>query len=300
MDEIKICAVIVTYNRLEKLKKALDAYDALSRKPEMMIIVDNGSTDETKGFLDNWCETGSTYRKKVVTLESNTGGSGGFYEGIKRACEYEYNWIWVADDDAYPQKDCFEILIDYMTPDMAAVCARVDNDGGIDTWHRRRLKKGHFVIKEERIKEEEYRQAFALDLFSYVGTMLSKSVLNEVGLPEKDFFINYDDTEHSIRMAKHGKIICVPSASVYHDSPGVTADVLSWKKFYAVRNKVYSYKKHFGRRYACIISLFYRGKAFIKMMKTKDVREYYLVCAALTDGNRGKLGVDEIYRPGWK
>ncbi|MCM1466816.1 MAG: glycosyltransferase [Alistipes sp.] len=300
MNGLDICAVIVTYNRLEKLKKALAAYDKLSKLPDCMIIVDNGSTDGTKEYLRSWQQDRSFFEKKVISLNKNTGGSGGFYEGIKQGCQTGCQWIWVADDDAYPQEDCFEILAEHLKAGVAAACARVNTADGIDTWHRRRLKKGWFVIREERINEKEYHQVFELDLFSYVGTMLSTEALKDAGMPEKDFFINYDDTEHSMRMRRQGKILCVPSAVVYHDSRGVTADTLLWKKFYAVRNKLYSYKKHFGRKYAYILSLFYWLKAFVIMIKKRDVRELRIVEAAVKAGNMGELGVDAAYCPGWR
>lgn len=300
MKMLDVCVVVVTYNRLEKLKKALAAYDELTAKPSCFIIVNNGSTDGTGAYLQEWQGIEEPYKKLVVSLEKNTGGSGGFYEGIKKGCSMGCSWIWVADDDAYPEKKSFEILSDYMQEEYAAVCTQIVSADGTDTWHRRRLKKRFFTIKEERIGVGEYNNCFELDLFSYVGTMLSVKKIAKIGLPEKDFFISYDDSEHSMRMRKAGRIICIPSAIVYHDSPGVTKKVLSWKKYYAVRNKIYTYKKHYNARYAFGLSSFYLIKAIMVMIKEHNVREYELVKKAVFDGNKGNLGIDEVYGPGWK
>lgn len=300
MKMLDVCVVVVTYNRLEKLKKALNAYENLTAKPSYFIIVNNGSMDGTDAYLRQWQETEGPYKKLVVSLEKNTGGSGGFYEGIKKGCSLGCSWIWVADDDAYPEENSFEILSDYMQEDCAAVCTRIESVDGTDTWHRRRLKKGLFLMKEEKVETNQYASVFEIDLFSYVGTLLSVKAVEKAGLPEKEFFINYDDTEHSIRMAQEGKIICVPAAVVYHDSPGVTSDVLSWKKYYAVRNKLYSYKKHFGWRYECPLRCYYSVKAIIKSVKNHNADEYRIVRKAIKDGEKGRLGVDEIYCPGWK
>ena len=46
-----ICALIVTYNRLDKLKICLESYDKQKRKPDKIIVVDNNSNIETKYFL---------------------------------------------------------------------------------------------------------------------------------------------------------------------------------------------------------------------------------------------------------
>lgn len=299
MEQINVCVVLVTFNRLEKLKKALESYDEMTVIPSKIIVVNNGSTDGTTEFLKEWQKNNTGYDRKVINMSYNAGGSGGFYEGFVEALKTKAEWIWVADDDAYPAPDAFEKMWSQRSDDIVAICTRIDTETGIDTWHRRRQKKGILLVKEECISEDEYKEVFDLQLFSYVGVMIRKIALDKAGLPEKDFFINYDDTEHSMRVVKEGRIICVPDASCFHDSPGVTSDVLSWKKYYAVRNKVYSYKKHFGKRYAFVMSVFYRSKAFLMWFKKKNKNEYLIVKKALKDAKSGKLGVDQVYVPGW-
>ncbi len=49
-----IGAVIVTFNRLEKLKKALASYEKQTLLPEYIIVVDNASNDGTKEYLEEW------------------------------------------------------------------------------------------------------------------------------------------------------------------------------------------------------------------------------------------------------
>ena len=44
---MKIIAVVVTYNRIEKLKKTLLAYDAIKRGLDTLVVVNNKSTDGT-------------------------------------------------------------------------------------------------------------------------------------------------------------------------------------------------------------------------------------------------------------
>lgn len=54
INDIKVTVVVVTYNRLDKLKKSLSSYDNQVRKPYYMIIVDNASTDGTAEWLSKW------------------------------------------------------------------------------------------------------------------------------------------------------------------------------------------------------------------------------------------------------
>ena len=294
-----IGVVVVTYNRLDKLKTALQSYEIQSFKPDYILVVDNNSTDGTKEYLEKWKQLPSSIEHKILTLKENSGGSGGFHAGIVQAERMGTEWIWVADDDAYPDKLCFQRLSKYIqehnTENISALCSSVYTNGKIDTWHRRRFRKRMgFILDEQCIDASEYRaDSFCLDLFSYVGTLLKTESLKKAGLPEKDFFIAYDDSEHSIRMRKQGKIVCVPKAVVEHDTPDINDSKITWKKYYALRNKFYSYRKHFGRFQSLIQQWYF----LIKNRTNKDL--YHMTLKAMADAKKEHLGLDATYIPGW-
>lgn len=66
-----IGVVIVTYNRKEKLKKALKAYDQQIFLPCEIIVVNNASTDGTNEILDRWKSENSIYSKVVIDSKYN-------------------------------------------------------------------------------------------------------------------------------------------------------------------------------------------------------------------------------------
>lgn len=78
-DNVEICAVVVTYNRVDKLKKALACYANQTKKVDKLVLVDNGSNSETKKYINEWIKIDDGYKKFLVSLETNTGGSGGFF-----------------------------------------------------------------------------------------------------------------------------------------------------------------------------------------------------------------------------
>ena len=49
--EADVCAVVVTFNRKDLLPRCLEALNSQSRKPELIIVVDNASTDGTPAVL---------------------------------------------------------------------------------------------------------------------------------------------------------------------------------------------------------------------------------------------------------
>ena len=305
---MEIGVVLVTYNRLDKLKISLDCYEKQTVKPKTIIVVNNNSTDGTKEYLDEWNSKRSKIKKVVLNLEKNTGGSGGFYEGLKYSQTLELDWVWVADDDAFPNVDCFELLEKYYQKNkkqnIAALCGAVINRGKIDKMHRRRIKKGLFLIKQFTIGEKKYNEeSFELDLFTYVGTLINAKKMKKAGITKKDYFIYYDDTDHSYRMRQTGKIICVPQAKIIHDGPiSSMSDGVNWKYYYLIRNTLDFIRSNFGERYFKCYCVYIKIKNYmITTLLYKHKKEgYRLIRKAIIDAQNGVTGLDVYYKPGWK
>lgn len=293
-----IGAVIVTYNRLEKLQKALSAYANQTVQPEYILVINNHSCDGTMEYLNQWQKAPSSYLRRVIHLAENTGGSGGFYAGLKEALNMSADWIWLGDDDAYPAPDCFQRAVQFLEasqcPLIAAVCGKVVTDGQIDTWHRRVLTRRFGLFYEKQVPAGQYVQPFEINFLSYVGSLLNRDSLKAAGLPVRDFFIAYDDSEHSIRLNQSGKILCLPEITVWHDTTEPAEGKRSWKRYYSMRNKLYSYKKHYGKAQAALLACYYLLK------NVRDPVLWQLTAAAAADAYRGRLGIHKKYRPGWK
>jgi len=215
----KIAAVVVTYNRKQLLKECLDALLSQTRSLDSIILIDNASTDGTPEFLK---ENGYLDNPKIdyVRLPENTGGAGGFYEGVKRGYEKGYDWLWLMDDDSEPKKDALEILIFYFNlKNVSALsCLQLDKEMRIDYPHR-----GYFNFKNvfsgivKNFDETEINKDFVeIDHSSFVGLLIKRSSISKIGYPKKEFFIHYDDVEYCIRLRKEGKILLIPKSVIIH------------------------------------------------------------------------------------
>lgn len=298
LDMKQIYVLIVTYNRLEKLKKCLAAYDEQTFLPHKIIIVDNCSTDGTKDFLNNWERISNDYGKKVIYLDKNYGGSGGFYEGMKAAQEENFDWLWISDDDAYPDKNAFDILNKAIEEhkDYNAFCSSVITSEGIDNGHRK-IKRNENDLLGTASSDELYNtEHFDINIFSFVGSCINKQVLDTCGLPMKDFFIWFDDTEYSLRVNEKFKMICVPSIRVFHDTIIEKEWRYSWKTYYGERNKLYTLQKHMPKDEFKKYLMHYR----FGMMKHffTDYKYYLSQRDGYTDFKKGITGVPEDHQPG--
>lgn len=306
---MKIAIVIVTFNRIEKLKKALDKYHNQSVSFDDLIVVDNASSDGTGDFLKHWLNIpDNNYQKHVVTMDSNRGGAGGFYSGEKYAMSLHADWICVADDDAYPDYDViskFKIFVEaHKNENISAICSSVKlMNNQICFEHRRRIVfKYGFIYKEFFSKLKDYEDDFfSIDELSYVGAFLNANALQDKGLCIPNLFIYCDDSEHSLRLRQWGSIYCVPQIVFHHDSGELeqksdNSVLISWRNYYYMRNVIYMLSIHrpLAAYYRCLV---YFKRSLIRFFLRPQC--LILCLKAIINGIIGRIGIHSIYKPGF-
>ena len=304
-----IACVVVTFNRLELLKRSLSCYEQQSKAPDYLIVVDNNSSDGTLDYLDEWKKQRHPFQCSIIHLSENIGGSGGFYTGCQKALELNADYVWLADDDACPALNVIErfqahVQNDTRARNAAALCTVVLEQGRIQADHRRRYELTWDNMKAMSVPINEYKKSvFSLQLFSYVGVIIKAEVLRKVGLCEKEFFIYNDDAEHSLRVATCGEILCYTDMEVLHKKTVIQKikdekETIDWHYYYSARNSYLMLKRHFKRQYFFHWHLDYI-KAKIHLFFHIKTDKYRVRLAALLDAKYEKLGMHETYKPGW-
>ena len=299
-----IGCVVVTYNRLDKLKKALASYDSQTSLPQYVMVIDNASSDGTEAFLAQWQAEEAPYRKMVHRLATNSGGSGGFYEGQRLALQEDANWILLSDDDAYLPGNYIDTIQHYIathkTDDISAICGTVTENGTLANMHRRLYSRMPAIRWDRLPSPEEYtREEFEIDLVSFVGPVIAKDKLRKAGLAEKDYFIWYDDTENSMRLRKEGRIVCLTGISIIHDIPPAQNDAVSFKRYYGARNKLLMLRNHLPGRFIEYVFLEVLFAFYVGLCKGR-LKEIPIRLAGIADGILGRKGLHPVYKPGWK
>ncbi|MBM2814490.1 MAG: putative glycosyltransferase [Ignavibacteria bacterium] len=231
---LKIASIVVTYNRLELLKKVISSLKSQTRKLDKIIVVNNSSTDGTEQWL-------ATEVDVFVVNQANTGSSGGQYTGVKTAFELGYDWIWVMDDDVAPDPDCLENLLVDIEPDEVRAPFRYNLKGepmflevaSIN------LKNPFRSIWQEIIKPGDISfEKIPVQSVTFEGPIFHRSIVEKIGYPEKSFFIFADDTDYSIRALKvHAKIFLITKAKLRRLLPEFKEiGRFDWKYFYMIRN----------------------------------------------------------------
>lgn len=303
---INLDLVIVTYNRLEKLKKALDCYEKQTCSFRNLILVDNCSTDGTREFVDDWSKKQSPFPKIVIHTQENIGGAGGFYTGQKEAMRLDADWVYVADDDAYAAPDMVEKFYHFIdTHDVSrvsAVCGAVyGTDGTLSYGHRSFFKiENKRFVRWNAVDDDYHKDFFEINFLSYVGSFIRVAAMRRVGLVNRNYFIFYDDTEHSLRLKKYGPIYCVPVIKIEHETIPTKTRVtnnytVSWKDYYGCRNEMRMLLKHYPSVAVSIFYSFFKHyfRDYSNRKKKKLVKDAYF------DALIGRMGIHSLYRPGW-
>jgi rhamnopyranosyl-N-acetylglucosaminyl-diphospho-decaprenol beta-1,3/1,4-galactofuranosyltransferase len=246
-----VAAVVVTFNRKALLGRCLDAILAQSRPVDRIFIVDNASTDGTPEFLAERGYAGNPVVQHV-RLPVNTGSAGGFHEGMKRAHEAGYAWMWLMDDDGYPSPDCLAHLATCRTElDMVGPAVVRPDDPSRLTWTLRRvhpngrLKTGQTVGE----KSEDLVSASPGGVYHgfanlFNGVLISRRVTAKVGYALADLFIWGDENEYLFRVTAAGfRVGTCPRAIHFHPFEKPRAKSL-WRFYYLYRNTFYIYRRY--------------------------------------------------------
>ncbi|MCF7992632.1 MAG: glycosyltransferase family 2 protein [Thiohalocapsa sp.] len=244
-DVRRVAAVVVTYNRLAKLRRCLAAIAAQTDAPERVIVVDNASDDGTGHWLAE-AACGDP-RLEVLHLPENTGGAGGFHAGIGAAVAEGADDVWVMDDDCYPGPDALALLRGAMRAHEAQLgwvpafaCSRVLSADGVTPC----LMNTPAVVPHWTEPYTKTLRAVAVRNCSFVSCLFRAEDVRRVGLPLKEYFIWFDDIEYTRRLAGERYGLAVLDSVAVHDMPrnaGVHWSELSsdslWKYRFGMRNE---------------------------------------------------------------
>jgi rhamnopyranosyl-N-acetylglucosaminyl-diphospho-decaprenol beta-1,3/1,4-galactofuranosyltransferase len=232
-----VCAVVVTHNRRAMLVECLAALAEQTRLPDRILVVDNASTDGTAELL-----RAEYPNVELLSLATNAGGAGGFYEGLRRAHADGFDWIWLMDDDTIPTPTCLEALLDAGDRAPGGPPALLSSKA---VWTDGRLHPMNYH-GFERERTDEVVAAGELGLLplrtaTFVSLLVNRRAIDAHGLPLRRYFLWSDDIEYTARVLRHEPGYVVPgSVAVHKTKQPYTAISASGDRFYFhVRNSLY-------------------------------------------------------------
>ena len=246
----KVAAIIVTFNRKDKLLRCIDAVSMQTSdvQPDI-ILVDNNSSDGTGELIRQYKSEHKDKGGKIFyhNLGYNSGGAGGFCFGLRKAAESGYDFMWIMDDDCIPASDALEQFLRFDS--------RFKGDYGFLSG-KALWKDGTPCVMNIQRQTVTRNISFPVsdpvpvEMASFASLFIPAGIVREAGLPMRKFFIWTDDWEYTRRISRRHICWMIPSSQVIHDTESNTGANLAsapddrLDRFrYLYRNDVYLYRR---------------------------------------------------------
>lgn len=217
-----VSAVVVSYNRFELLAEVLAG---LARQPSVadVFVVDNASKECIYTFLSGRYGEGAINGSearfysndlsiRVRKLECNSGGAGGFAEGIRWAMHESQNpFVWIMDDDAVPTDGSLQTLRSRsLLMDSEVTVPQIVANGTTKMTYREKGWRPHLVTNFSIPPKSGY-----IDVFSFVGPLFRREALTLVSVDSfAEMFLHYDDFYFGLKLQLAG-------CKVFYDSEAI-------------------------------------------------------------------------------
>lgn len=229
----KVSIIVVNWNGERFLKDCLGALSNQSYANSEIIVVDNGSSDNSVRFTrENFPEI------RIVALTENKGFTGGNAAGLEIA---QGAYIALVNNDARAEKKWLENLIEPMLRDRTiGLCSSkliFENIQTVNSAGDGLTTAG--VGFNRGLGESTVDFNVPEPVFGACGAavLYRRRMLDEIGFLDEDFFLYDEDTDLNFRAQLAGwKCIYVPTAVAYHVANATSKRLSDMHVYYHTRN----------------------------------------------------------------
>jgi GT2 family glycosyltransferase len=278
----------------------LEALQSQGCALSQIVVVDNASTDGTVEFVSKRYPN-----VNVIRLDKNEGVSGGYCAGLEYALERGYDWAWLLDQDSKPVPRTVEkLLAEYEAfpePEKLGLIAPlpVDEETGeaypLFLWEERQRK----VFPELR-----GGGLTLVDMVISSGSLIRLDAVRKAGLPRRDFFMDFVDYEHCLRLRRNGFLIGVVKGCAMLHTIGHPRSVTflgrqkswlthpAWRDYYKVRNRAFVVWQEFPspKAKAFVVYQLLKQMAGSLLYDPQKITRIGLMWRGFWDGVKGRLG----------
>ena len=253
----RVAAIVVTFNRAGILRSTLLGVMDQVLAPADVIVVDNGSGDETADMIRVEFP-GAVYHR----LPENLGFGGGLAAGITAARGGGYQYFWLLDDDSRPEPFALRRFVEVANglPHLGVLGVT----GG--SFRRGRLR----YDPQSPGTAEAWSQPAELAECDWVhldGALVSGEAVDRLGVPRPDFFMMLEDVEYSNRIRRAGWTVArfrIDEGLLGRGNLGSGGDGRPsppWRGYYQTRNHLVMAIEH--RSLTEVVGWLYRQLKFV-------------------------------------
>ncbi|WP_254150878.1 glycosyltransferase family 2 protein [Candidatus Chloroploca mongolica] len=243
MMKPRVALLVLCYNGIEDTLACLESLQQLTYPCERytIVVLDNASQDGTP-------ERVQAAFPDVTVIENgaNLGFAAGNNVGLRYALDHGYDYALLLNNDTEVAPDFLSILVAAAEASPRAgvvgptIYYHVDPDliwsaGGWIDWQR-----GIGLMDGTGQRDTgQYPGLRPVDFVTGCALLVKRRVLEQAGLLDERFFMYYEETEWSVRVARAGYgILHVPAAQVWHKIPLDARFDQEYLAYYMTRNRL--------------------------------------------------------------
>lgn len=211
----RVTCIVLNWNGSAHTIECLGALNACTYPHLTVIIVDNGSTDDSVSLISR-----AFPDITLLKTDKNLGFAGGNNVGIGHALAHgaEADYVWLLNNDTKPAPDALSALVSKADTDkqigaVASICYYADSPNTVQVWGGARVNLwfGYSRNATEPHKDEWFDALYGASM------LIRRAALEDVGLLDPGFFFYCEETEFCLRLRKKGwRIAAAPDSIVLH------------------------------------------------------------------------------------
>ncbi len=242
--EIKanIAALVLNYGTPEETVNAVRALQSSRRPLDQIIVVDNGSPDDSEEQLRATLEPeGIT----VIETGENLGFSGGNNVGIRLALRQGADQVLLVNSDVTLEPGCVGNMELAMArnPDFGIAGPRILARSARHIVASLGIKfspttgRMHHLGFGQNVGECQIPPVATVDGVSGCAMLIRREVLQEVGLLDEDYFFSFEDLDLCLRAKRRGYLtVCIGRATAFHEGGQSIGKHSPRRIYFATRN----------------------------------------------------------------
>lgn len=249
-DNCLVSVLIVNWNGAEVLPKCLESLLRLNHKNIEIVMVDNGSTDDSVDIAKKICGG----KVRVVCLEKNIGFPAGINAGVEN-CEGEF--IATLNNDMVVEPSWLDKPLEMLGDESVGIvsCRQMNyyDHAKVDELYPYITKA--LVVVSSGVGRPLCGDEFSLRPGYVIGAnggsaIIRAETIRALGGYDADFFGYIEETDFCVRALLRGwRCVYAPDAVVYHMN-GFSFKKIGARRYYLrERNRVWFLYKNFPLRY---------------------------------------------------
>ena len=244
-----VAVVVLNWNNAPDTIECLESVSQLTYKNIRILVVDNGSTDNSVEeirskfpFID------------ILETHENLGYAEGNNFGIRYAMQGKPEYVFVLNNDTLLESTMMSKLVQAAEKDSCIgmvgptmFCIEPQEAlfaaGSFVLWNEGSLNhRGMFELPGPYVGSDKPQP---VDFIVGCGLLVRRELIEEIGMLDANYYLNYEDVEWGIRAHRFGyQVLYVPQAVMWHKVSATLGQASPANTYYMTRNALRFFMLH--------------------------------------------------------